>query len=93
MSLFPKELIGLKAEDCICPSNEGGDQPEQLLRLAGQPSSRKELTDLNESGWIDAKDWYRKDSTKAELLLTDAATRNGMSCLTFAGLGRTARQL
>jgi hypothetical protein len=65
ISVFPQKSIGLNAslpEDCISPTLEGGNQLPRLYKLATEYSSRKELTALYESGWVDAERWCRSQS-------------------------------
>lgn len=76
ISVFPQEKIKLEActaQDCISPEYRGGDQMEDLFRLATQSSSRKELTALYEAGWQDAERWCREHAE------TDTAVAIGSS--------------
>ena len=62
VSVFPREAIGLDAsppEDCISPEVRDGDEVQKLFRLATEPSSRKELTEVYEAGFVDAERWCR----------------------------------
>ena len=66
VSVFPRDAIGLDAchpDDCISPEVQNGDEMQKLLRLATQSSSRKELTDVYESGWADAERWCRAQTS------------------------------
>jgi len=63
VSPFPKDFIGLNAspvENCITPSYEDAFQIDRLFRLATQSSSAEELTELYESGFKDAEQWFHK---------------------------------
>jgi hypothetical protein len=69
VSVFPKELIGLKAsadEDCISPPVESENHLWDLLRIATESSSREDLTTIYESGWKDAEDWFHADQKRAK---------------------------
>lgn len=69
ISVFPREKIGLEACDaksCISPQATGGPQMENLLRLATQASSRKELTAIYEAGWEDAERWCRENDKSSQ---------------------------
>jgi Patatin-like phospholipase len=62
ISCFPREAMGLTAmesHDCIaiCESTVMRD----LLRLATEPSSEKELWDLYEQGWVQAEKWCQEE--------------------------------
>ena len=69
VSVFPKDTIGLDAshpDDCISPEvKDGEEMPMRLLKLATESSSRKELTEVYESGWIDAERWCRAQMSNA----------------------------
>jgi hypothetical protein len=72
ISAFPKEAFGIDAfaaEDFISPilEKEDGNQVQNLLRLATQPSSAKELTQLFESGWADAERWCRAQTSDTSI--------------------------
>jgi hypothetical protein len=72
ISAFPKEAFGIDAfasEDFISPilEEEDGNQVQNLLRLATQPSSAKELTQLFESGWADAERWCRAQTSDTKI--------------------------
>lgn len=60
---LPREVVGLTGfaqEDCISPPIENDDGPfstADLVRIATQPSSRRELTDLFELGYRNAEEW------------------------------------
>jgi hypothetical protein len=78
ISAFPKEAFGIDAfasEDFISPTleDEDGNQVQNLLRLATQASSAKELTQLFESGWADAERWCRAQSSDTSIDAADEA--------------------
>ena len=68
ISVLPQTLVGLNACDsdmCISPPVEDSqNQLQQLLRLAKEPSSRQELTQVYENGWHDAERWCREHGHK-----------------------------
>lgn len=63
IQVFPQEMIGdseFADVDCIRPlGDEDPSQMQNLLRLATQASSGRELTQVYESGWADAERWCR----------------------------------
>jgi len=82
VSPFPKELVGLDTSDpdhcSITPEVKTPDlkgQSQQLFdlfRLATQPSSYEELTQLYESGWEDAERWCRAQTLEDPLAIRRA---------------------
>ena len=69
ISVFPQEKVKLEAcdpKDCISPEDTGGDQMVNLLRLATQATSRKELTKVYEAGWEDAERWCRNHAHSSD---------------------------
>jgi hypothetical protein len=78
ISAFPKEAFGIDdfaSEDFISPAleDEDGNQVQNLLRLATQASSAKELTHLFDSGWADAERWCRAQTTSETPIDDEAA--------------------
>jgi hypothetical protein len=72
ISGFPKATFGIDAfasEDFISPAleDEDGRQVQNLVRLATQSSSAKELTQLFESGFADAERWCRAQTSKTSI--------------------------
>jgi predicted acylesterase/phospholipase RssA len=73
ISCFPQDLIGMTAfspDNCISPTlSSTVDEPttamlSNLFRIATQPTSRKELTDIFELGYQNAETWCRNEATK-----------------------------
>jgi hypothetical protein len=73
ISCFPQDTIGMTAfapENCISPSMADINDPKMmelasisnLLRIATQPTSRQELTDIFELGYQNAETWCRKEA-------------------------------
>jgi hypothetical protein len=74
ISCFPQDVIGMTAfspDNCISPTLSSSSSEEQsvtetttatlsnLFRIATQPTSRKELTDIFELGYQNAETWCR----------------------------------
>lgn len=75
VSVFPHETVGLTASeshDSISPPPEEDSmgQMSNLLRLATQASTRKELTDLYEKGLEDGERWALEEEQRDFGLLT-----------------------
>jgi hypothetical protein len=73
ISCFPQDTIGMTAftpENCISPSMTDMNDPKMmelasisnLLRIATQPTSRQELTDIFELGYQNAETWCRREA-------------------------------
>jgi hypothetical protein len=66
--VFPTEMTKISNNNddnnncIICPQYEGQEQLSRLFQLATESSSRKDLTEVYESGWADAEQWCRLES-------------------------------
>jgi hypothetical protein len=77
ISCFPQDTIGMTAfapENCISPSLTDASDAKlmelasisNLFRVATQPTSRKELTDIFELGFKNAETWCRREADSAK---------------------------
>jgi hypothetical protein len=78
ISCFPQDVIGMTAfspDNCISPAlssitseettnQMGSTSVSNLFRVATQPTSRKELTDIFELGYQNAEVWCRNEVTR-----------------------------